>query len=204
MKKIVFVLLSVLLLNSSNKLQVIDYQGIGKYETYSPHCQEVHSNSEYTTQFSRGEKIIIIGVDDVTRDRLNVAKKTLEDFYGFQVNIKEKNVYIHEEYYFNNDKTLLNAGKFVSSFEPSNRVLFITNKKMYSSNVYCRGYTLLNGKVIVVKNDYEFMEKTIIHELGHTYGLEHCENKTCVMGIYNDNYDTGKLCVKCKTNINYR
>ena len=65
-----------------------------------------------------------------------------------------------------------------------------------------RGVSSIMNKLIVVQTD-KFMDKTIIHEVGHTYGLGHCSNLTCVMGIYNDSYDTGKFCENCRKLINY-
>lgn len=49
------------------------------------------------------------------------------------------------------------------------------------------------------------MAKEIIHELGHLKGLEHCENRKCVMHFSNSIYDTDfkdyRLCEKCKRRI---
>jgi archaemetzincin len=46
------------------------------------------------------------------------------------------------------------------------------------------------------------LKKIIIHELGHTFGLLHCHNPTCVMlsSTYVEDIDqkTQKLCTKCK------
>jgi archaemetzincin len=47
--------------------------------------------------------------------------------------------------------------------------------------------------------------KEVIHELGHTFGLVHCSNPTCVMrsSTYVEDIDqkNSGLCVKCKTTI---
>jgi len=47
--------------------------------------------------------------------------------------------------------------------------------------------------------------KEIIHELGHTFGLEHCPNNKCVMHFSNSLADTdvkkARFCDKCRPKI---
>ena len=49
-----------------------------------------------------------------------------------------------------------------------------------------------------------FLARTVkeaVHELGHTYGLEHCHDRTCVMAFSNSLMDTdhkrAEFCERC-------
>lgn len=97
------------------------------------------------------------------------------------------------------------------------RILCITDVDLYVPNLnFIFGLAEINGKVCIIslyrlksKNRKIYIERMIkesIHELGHTFGLKHCENKFCVMHFSNCLADTdiksSKLCEKCE-NILY-
>jgi archaemetzincin len=52
---------------------------------------------------------------------------------------------------------------------------------------------------------HERIVKEAIHELGHTFGLFHCNNKLCVMHFSNSLYDTDikekRFCLDFKDNL---
>ncbi len=59
------------------------------------------------------------------------------------------------------------------------------------------------------KNENLFQERAVkeaVHELGHTYGLKHCPNPTCVMRFSNSLHDTDfkgwNFCPACKVRLN--
>ncbi len=58
------------------------------------------------------------------------------------------------------------------------------------------------------KNEHLFQERALkeaVHELGHTYGLKHCPNPTCVMRFSNSLPDTDfkgwNFCPACKVRL---
>lgn len=69
-------------------------------------------------------------------------------------------------------------------------------------------YRLSNERYGIKKDEKLFIDrirKEIIHELGHTFGLIHCQNPTCVMrsSTYVEDIDqkNHQLCHKCKKDL---
>lgn len=62
-------------------------------------------------------------------------------------------------------------------------------------------YDLPEDRVLFLKR----VIKEAVHELGHTFGLEHCPNSYCVMYFSNSLYDTDRktdeFCQSCKSRI---
>jgi len=82
------------------------------------------------------------------------------------------------------------------------RILGVTNEDMYSKGLnFIFGQAQLNGRVAVISlhrlnpefyregKDYTLLikraRKEAIHEIGHTLGLTHCSNTSCVMCFSN-------------------
>ncbi|MBS7658817.1 MAG: archaemetzincin family Zn-dependent metalloprotease [Candidatus Bathyarchaeia archaeon] len=101
------------------------------------------------------------------------------------------------------------------------KILGVTDVDLYVPRLnFVFGEALCPGKVALIslfrlnpnlyseKNGDKLLERTIkeaVHELGHTFGLMHCENSTCVMFFSNSLFDTDKktenFCVKCKEKL---
>lgn len=69
-------------------------------------------------------------------------------------------------------------------------------------------YRLSNERYGIKNNDnvfYDRFRKEVIHELGHTFGLIHCHNPTCVMrsSTYVEDIDqkSHHLCDKCRMQL---
>lgn len=69
-------------------------------------------------------------------------------------------------------------------------------------------YRLYNERYGMPKDDrllFERSKKEVIHELGHTFGLFHCDNPICVMrsSTYLEDVDLKKshICQKCRNSL---
>jgi archaemetzincin len=115
----------------------------------------------------------------------------------------------------------------LETFKPSEniKILVICDMDAYSEDLnfvfgeaYSRGgrvaaiylprlrqefYGLESNKLVF----HERIVKEAIHELGHSFGLLHCNNKICVMHFSNSLYDTDikwkSFCSNCKNNLRY-
>ncbi|MFN6038004.1 MAG: hypothetical protein ACK452_06015 [Bacteroidota bacterium] len=167
------------------------------------HPGHVHStkNPDDFISFNPNEKVILIGLDDVAQSEILKAKNILRNFFRCTIEIKE-NINLEDHLYYDISKTIIDPDKFVRNYTPEYKTVYITNKSMYAQGTYCRGYTTLKGDVAIVATG-SFLGETLVHEMGHTYGLLHCEDLACVMAIYNDQYDKGTFCEKCRDKIGY-
>lgn len=140
--------------------------------------------------------IYIIGMDDVSQEDLEYTKKVIEDFYGYQCVISES-ISTNNQSFFDGENKI-NSFDCVNKLENDNKTLYLTYMSLVDEGVDLRGFTTINGKTLIVKSDRSFMKGTIIHEIGHTLGLEHCLDLNCIMAINNDEYDSGDFCQSCK------
>lgn len=169
----------------------------------------VHVCNHYDTPINNDQKyynpnktVIIRGLGYVDKSDLEYASKVVKEFYGYNCVI-EYNIVIPNEIYSNSSQSSIEGHEAMVKFKnQSSKTIFITNKGLYKGTLELRGYTTTYGNTVIVKNDKTFMKETLIHELGHTLGLYHCDNLTCVMAIYNDKYDSGDFCNKCKNFLN--
>lgn len=103
--------------------------------------------------------------------------------------------------------------KFLKIYNPDGeKVVFLIEKDLFTP-----GYNFIFGKAELGKKFsivstarlstkkeevyYERCSKEVNHELGHNFGLIHCDNKNCVMFFSNTISDTDrksyKLCERC-------
>ncbi len=112
------------------------------------------------------------------------------------------------------DKHLRREGKSIF------KALVITNVPLHSNsfNISVYGEADINGSLAVVSTAQltkgartalltERTVKECAHELGHTMGLRHCENKKCVMSLSSDLYDvdskTKFFCDSCAQSLTF-
>ena len=110
------------------------------------------------------------------------------------------------------------SGRFLelAALARGKKVLGITSVDMFAPGLnFVFGRAVLGGKGCVISiarlwhSDSEVFANRIIkeavHELGHTFGLDHCSNPRCVMFFSNSISDTdGKgdwYCDRCRDNL---
>lgn len=174
------------------------------------------NNKSYSSEPSvdnvipKNDTIYIIGLGKYQESDLEFASKTIKDFYGYPCKIMgevktTKAMYVNKGKGLDDMATLSNlwTDNVVSDITFNKTTLYITDEILSQGNMDLRGSSYISYKNAIVRGGRSFMKSTIIHEMGHLLGLNHCDDLTCVMAINNDEYDTGDFCVKCKKIINY-
>jgi len=166
-----------------------------------PIKNEIESNNIDDEIIDNKGTIFIKTLGIVDEDDLIFATQIINNFFGYDCIISDK-LMIPENIYCENN--VIDAHKAIIEFNNNynSKTLYLTENKLKNGSMELRGYTTLYGNTIIVSSKKEFMRETIIHEIGHTLGLEHCEDLTCVMAINNDEYDSGDFCLTCSDKLN--
>lgn len=141
------------------------------------------------------------------------------------VNIKEGHIDLSEFYdpirrQYNGNKLLKEIDSMYAT--DSNKTIGLFNVDLFIPILtFIFGQAFLGGRTGIASlyrfsnerygmdpNDRFILErfkKEVIHELGHTFGLIHCHNPTCVMrsSTYVEDIDqkSANLCLKCRSEI---
>jgi archaemetzincin len=168
--------------------------------------------------------IVLVALGQVDPKVIQILKEDLHKVFGKQVWVGKG---MPEPYYaFNNKRNqylsaaILNTLMNEKEYTPFEKILGIVDHDLYvpelnfvfgeaRQRVAVISLTRLRQEFYNLPQDQSLSYKRAlteaVHELGHTYGLGHCENPGCVMFFSNSLIDTDNkgfaFCSKCKTNL---
>jgi len=165
---------------------------------HSKHAQYTDPG-EHNEEKKKREQVdfYIRALGDVEESDLHDALKYIQEFYHFSCLIQPK-VKITKKMKMKGTEDMLLAKNALQVLSGYGSTVFIVDKRLWHISE-CKGYT--DGTTIVVKGDKSIMKETLLHEIGHTLGLRHCDNLSCIMAINNDAEETGKFCRKCRKKV---
>jgi archaemetzincin len=172
------------------------------------------------------KNITLISFGYFEEDFLKNISEAVKQEFLLSVNIKEGRLDISEFYdpirrQYNGTKLLKVVDLTYSS--DSEKTLGLFNVDLFIPILtYIFGQAFLNGRSGIAshyrlsneryginKNDvfiFNRFKKEVIHELGHTFGLIHCLNSSCVMrsSTYVEDIDqkSADFCLKCRKELN--
>jgi hypothetical protein len=157
--------------------------------------ENLQTNIEKQTQ-----KVNIVALGDVDYQTLQNASQIISDFWGYDTNISDEKQEITSDIISHDD--VLDAWKCVTILPKTEDItVYITLNPLYQDDTKLRGFTTLYGKSVIARGNMNFLKETLIHEIGHTKGLDHCSDSTCVMAINNDEWDSNNFCSVCRSKI---
>jgi archaemetzincin len=169
--------------------------------------------------------VILQPLSAVPNDLLLMLKDSIPNFYPVSVRIaKPVSMPLMAYYKPRNRYKADSILAFLQQIKPAGirivagiTALDISTRKDTVNDYGVMGFGLRPGYVCVVSTFrlvkdtpsqpllFQRTLKTIVHELGHNFGLLHCTNKHCIMadakGKLNQDNETG-LCAKCRKMLN--
>ena len=172
--------------------------------------------------------IHLIPLGKVEKDLLNYLASQISQIFSCSVEI-EKSL-PEPEYAYDRRRNQYYADPILKKLEQGDwkekeKMLGIVDLDLYTSGLnFVFGEASLNGKVAIIalprlregfyglSDDkdlyYRRALKEAVHELGHTFGLNHCQYKRCVMYFSNSLYDTDRkgegFCKDCRKKLSRR
>jgi hypothetical protein len=150
-------------------------------------------------EIKKGKPIIYLqGVGNVDNEFFKIAQEVISTEFGWDSKVLEPKSVQNTMLNINNQ---LAADRVCSIFSGNQKIILLTKNPLYIDSTRLRGYTWGDMKTMIVRTEHRFFIETLKHEIGHSLGLDHCENNTCLMGVNNDATDTGEFCEKCTNRL---
>lgn len=190
---------------------------LGKYgelkdvKTKSSDNTESEVNAEPETKNSKNV-VYVHGLGDYNQEDLEIISQGIEDFYGFEVEIGNPHSNPSSRYFIN--------GEYVNAFEVlkleeqdgDGRHVYVTNHPLCANEIKTElisGYAMYYHEASVVSTyqlkqngNYRIsnLQNVANHELGHNFGLNHCDDEDCLMKVNGTNRK--EFCNNCKRKLN--
>jgi archaemetzincin len=170
-------------------------------------------------------KITLKPIGDINRNILEELKERLKQSFGCPVETIHEDCSLDKAY--NSRRKQYLATKLLSKFKKSGvakdeKVLSIVDVDLFAPGlnfIFGQAHIAAGTAIISLsrlRQEYYglpsdrtlFLDRTIkeaVHELGHTFGLQHCSNAKCVMHFSNSLADTdlkqAAFCSRCRPKL---
>lgn len=201
---LVFLILSMFLLKDNSYRKTHE-----KMADVHKHDQCRHHNLHNEKLKTRNQEklpkyhIVVRALGEVDQTILEYATNIIKEFFEFDCSIGYPER-ISSDMYFNENSKELDADRCIGKLDNQTlKTVFLCDLPLKIQESELRGYAVRHGKTMLVTANYSFLRETLIHEIGHSLGLVHCSDLTCVMAVSNDEYDSGTFCNLCSAKIGF-
>lgn len=187
-------------------------------------CGDGHKGNSLTEQVSVEKKerlmpIQIYRYKDFSVSKAQFLKQELQRVYP-SVQLSDNPIKLPEKYYYAPRDRYSGRGllKDLSQYKRGTIVFGLTNEVIYEPNEKSPTFGIfgigsVGGHVAVIsstlpsrkKHSDEHLVKLMMHELGHSFGLNHCKDEHCFMvdAEHGNKFSkTPSFCPQCKTFLN--
>lgn len=175
--------------------------GLGNVDTHNRFECINHKHTIEKQHFPK-EDITVVPLGAVDNSDIEDAMSIIVSFYGYNCILGWAET-ITNDMYLNGNYSILDGDVIIRKYFSQKKVVYLIDKQLVVNGEYLRGYAVTNGGTVIVRGEKSFLRETLIHEIGHTLGLKHCSDLTCIMAENNDQYDSGTFCKKCKSQIGF-
>ena len=164
-------------------------------------CSNVQCNKPSTNKSFQKHIVAVKALGNVDESDIYDVINVIEQFYGYTAYVGTPIKLTQDLFVDGSD--IVNADACLNKFFSKEKVVYVLDKRLWRNGNYLRGYAATNGGTVFVRGEKSYLRETTIHELGHTLGLNHCNDLSCIMAINNDQYDSGTFCRKCANQISF-
>jgi archaemetzincin len=177
---------------------------MGDYDYNEPTTKEIKSKPK--------DIVYIHGLGKYNQEDLINIRNGVEDFYGFEVVIGKPYTNLSSYYFVDGGENLHSIRVLELSENVSGRHIYVTDYPLYNNEndrkiisgwgrFYHNSCVVSSYQMIQYGNySSEKMVTTANHELGHNFGLRHCDNQNCLMKAIG--LDSKEFCNNCKIKLN--
>jgi hypothetical protein len=158
------------------------------------------SYDKTTSVDSKDQVIFVRGLGKYSQTDLEIVSKEITKMFGFKCEIIEP-MKTDSSLYTVNGK--LDGLICARSFDSNVKTVYVTNEYVMSHERIVCGASYIDGNFIIISNNFNDLRNTTLHEIAHTLGLDHCENK-CILGEIELGDKNGYFCNDCKLKLNLK
>lgn len=149
-------------------------------------------------------QVRIVGLNNFEESDLILAKNTIEKVFDLRCEISRPAKTAYDAEHFATEYAQYEFGNYNRRQYDADECIdvFVTSSDLYSNGQNVRG--ICYGNQIYIQQ-YD-IKTSLVHEISHSFGLDHCENE-CTMNInFDDRWDSNGnpvYCQECKSKIQY-